>query len=141
MKSIYLVAYYFEKPSSNRVRTSRAGWMREAGSTSYDEQVAVTRNLKNRDITMSKVILDLANKKVIRNSWNHQSDFDSLFRYFSSNYPKHTKEIMVQIDPDYYFSVFPEQLPKDFKQKTVYTEFDFTPPSEVRVVDTASEVK
>ena len=121
--------------------------MKEQGNTSWDEQVAVTRHLKNRDISMGKIIIDLANKKVVRNSWNKQSSFEELFKYFCGNYPKHTKDIMLQIDPAFYFNLFPEQVPPTLFNTPTQTiestgsEFSFAPTSEVRVVDTVNEVK
>lgn len=137
MRSIYLVAYYYEKPAGKRIKTSRPGWMKEPNSTTWDEQVTVTRSLKNRDITMSKIILDLFNKKVIRNSWNSHATFDDLFVYFCQGYPNHTKDIMLQIDPEYYFNLFPSNKPKETASPA---NFDFTASTEVRIVDTPSQV-
>lgn len=102
MKPIYLVAYYFQKPATDRVKTQKPGWMKQPGNVSWDEQVAITRNLKNKDMTMGKVILDLANKKVVRNNWSDIKNFDELFLYFNKNYPDQTKNIMMQLDPGYY---------------------------------------
>lgn len=137
MKSIYLVAYYFQKPANHRVKTTRPGWMKDAANTSWDEQVAITRNLKNRDITMSKIILDLANKKIVRNAWRSETDFDELFRYFNGNYPEQTRGIMLQLDPAYYFTMFPEQAPQPAAGAT--PDFVMPPTPEVRVVDTVSQ--
>lgn len=105
MKSIYLVAYYFQRPSGNRVRTNRAGWQRNQSNVSWDEQVALTKNLKNRDITMAKVILDLANQRVIKNDWRSGQDFAQLYKYFEQGYPHYTTKIMEQIRPEYSVSV------------------------------------
>lgn len=101
MKSIYLVAYYYQKPKTTRVRTSRAGWMKDENNVAWDEQVAISRNLKTKDITTAKIILDLAKKQVVRNGWLNQRSFDDLFQYFQKGYPQYTTEIMNQIDPTY----------------------------------------
>lgn len=140
MKSIYLVAYYFQKPASNRVKTAKPGWMKETNNVSWDEQVAITRNLKNRDLTMSKIILDLANKRVVRNSWRSETGFNELFKYFSGNYPEQTRGIMMQLDPAYYFTMFPEHAPHP-ELNAVAPDFVMPPPPEVRVVDTANQVQ
>lgn len=100
MKSIYLVAYYFQKPAQ-RVRTNKPGWMENRNNLVWDEQVAVTRNLKNRDLTTAKIILDLGNKRVLKNDWLNNRNFDDLFTYFSKGYPQYTKEVMQQLDPGY----------------------------------------
>ena len=139
MKSIYLVAYYFQKPAHDRVKTGRPGWMKDAANTSWDEQVAITRNLKNRDITMSKIILDLANKKIVRNAWRSGADFDELFKYFNGNYPEQTRGIMLQLDPAYYFTMFPEQAPQPAPGSA--PDFVMPPPPAVRVVDTATHAQ
>ena len=111
MKPIYLVAYYFQKPAHERVRTQRPGWMQQPNSVSWDEQVTITKNLKNKDLTMSKIIIDLANRRVVRNSWNSAVDFDELFVYFCNNYRDQCKSIMTQLDPDYWNKMFPEVHP------------------------------
>lgn len=99
MKPIYLVAYYFQKPANHRVKTNHAGWMKDQKNVSYDEQVGITRYLKNRDITSAKIILDLANQRVVKNDWNRDRDFNDLFEYFQRGYPEQTTKIMEQLHP------------------------------------------
>lgn len=101
MKPIYLVAYYFQKPANPRVKTARPGWMKEQNNVSWDEQVGITRYLKNRDITTAKVILDLANRKVVKNDWKRGQEFDELFEYFHRGYPEQTTKIMEQLHPEF----------------------------------------
>lgn len=97
MKSIYLVAYYYQKPKA-RVKTTKPGWKNNSENISWDEQVTVTRVLKNRDLTMAKVILDLVNRRVVRNAWSPDRDFDELYRYFEKGYPEQTTTVMKQIE-------------------------------------------
>lgn len=99
MKSIYLVAYYFQKPSNPRVKTSRPGWMNSTDNVSWDEQVSLTRNLKNRDFSTAKIILDLANRRVIKNGWSNGQDFDALYTYFEGSYPDYTTKVMEKLHP------------------------------------------
>jgi len=106
MKTLYLVAYYYQKPANNRVKTQLKDWMKKPNAVSLDEQVALTRNLKPKDISMAKIILDLGNKKVVRNNWNSDNSFEQLFLYFHKAYPQYTKDVMLQIDPEYYNSLF-----------------------------------
>lgn len=105
MKSIYLVAYYFQRPANQRVRTNRAGWQRNQANVSWDEQVALTKNLKNRDLTTAKVILDLANQRVVKNDWRVGQEFSELYNYFEQSYPEYTTKIMEQLRPQYTVSV------------------------------------
>jgi len=121
---MFLVAYYYQKPSNNRVRTSRAGWMLQPNAVSYDEQVALTTKIKNKDMAMAKVILDLRARRVVRNSWNKDTDYESLFEYYQSNYPQY-KELMNSVNTA-------------MLKKQERTQAIAVPTSEVRVVNTAT---
>lgn len=109
-KSIYLVAYYYQKPRDRRVKTNRAGWMNNSQNYTFDEQVSLTNVLKNKDLERAKIILDMSKKTVIRNGWVDNRNFDDLFMYFSNGYPDQTKKVMEQIDPDYLNKLFPKQV-------------------------------
>lgn len=122
---MYLVAYYYQKPAHDRVRTTKAGWMKQPGSMAWDEQVALTIRLKNKDISMAKVILDLRGRKVVRNSLNDNRDYDGLFDYYVKNYPQHA-ELMKSVN-----TAVKNQTAKPTAFAPVVT-------SEVRVVDTPS---
>lgn len=99
-ESLYLVAYYTLRPA-NRVRTQIKGWMDDSSNIQYDEQVAITRRLKKNDQTMAKIILDMSNKKIVRNGWGTDVNFDDMFKYFSTGYPQYTYKIMAALDPEY----------------------------------------
>jgi hypothetical protein len=101
MSNLYLVAYYIVRPKNKKVRTQLEGWMKKPDSVSYDEQVAITRRLNNNDLSMAKIILDMKNKKVVKNGWLNNTSFDDLFLYYYKNYPQYTKEIMERLDPNY----------------------------------------
>ena len=120
---MFLVAYYFTKPSNTRVRTARAGWMNQPGAVSYDEQVALTTRIKPRDLSMAKIILDLRRRQVVRNSFNDNRNYNEMFEYFAKNYPKYA-ELMQSVD----HATRVKQAPP--------VEFVPTVSSEVRVVET-----
>ena len=105
--SIYLVAYYFQKPSNNRVKTQLAGWMKNSNNVSWDEQVAITKNLRNRDISTAKIILDFKNKRVLKNDWGGSKDFTEMFKYFHHSYPQYTTPVMQLLDPEFLSVHFP----------------------------------
>lgn len=101
MKSAYLIAYYYARPRSDRrVRTNRAGWM-TSDNVNLEERIVLAGRLKDRDISMSRVILDFANKKVVKNTFLKGEGFQDLFMYFLSTYPEETKKYMSMIDPSY----------------------------------------
>jgi hypothetical protein len=98
--TVYLIAYYFMRPRRH-APTHVEGWNKDPKNLMYDEKVAVARKISKNDQSMAKIILDIGNKKVVRNSWNNDLSFDQLFDYFYQGYPQYTKDIMNQFDPDY----------------------------------------
>lgn len=112
-RSIYLIAYYVGKPKDRRVKTHIPGWMKKENAISYDEQVAISRTLKKRDMQCAKIILDLGQKKTVLNGWSDIRDFDKLFSYFNQNYPEQAGKTMEMIDPDYMSSRFPKNTPDE----------------------------
>lgn len=74
------------KPKHTRIKTHVKGWMDEKDNVGYDEQIAVTTKLKNKDIYSAKIILDLGNETVVRNAWNNNKNYFELFSYFNEKY-------------------------------------------------------
>lgn len=99
-KSIYLIAYYSVKPKNPR-KTYEAGYMKDPNNISYDEKIEISKGLKSKAQLTSKIILDLTNKKIVQNSFNHNTDFNSMFKYFYEAYSKYISTIMMQIDPTF----------------------------------------
>lgn len=123
---MFLVAYYYQKPSHDRIRTQKAGWQKQPGATAYDEQVALSTRLKPRDLSMAKIILDLRKRQVVRNSINEQREYDDLFAYFVQNYPKYAK-LMQSVNQ------------ATLSRKTQPVDFVPAVSSEVRVVETPAQ--
>jgi len=96
-KNVYLVAYYVCKPRHKHVKTTVKGWMDNPDNISWDEQINITVNLKNRDLTTSKVILDLSNKTVHKNTWNNNKSFDEFFNHFYEGYQKYLDPVIEQL--------------------------------------------
>lgn len=91
--TIYLVAVHSMKPR-NRVKTNKKGWMNNPDNVSYDESVRLTKKLKDNDIALGTVILDLGNRSVTRNRWNDNRQFDDLFMHFYKEYKKDLEPII-----------------------------------------------
>ena len=134
-ESLYLVAYYTLRPA-NRVKTQVKGWMDDSSNIQYDEQVAITRRLKKNDQSMAKIILDMSNKKVVRNGWGTTADFDDMFKYFSAGYPEYTYKIMASLDPEY-LTRFQTQVGTAEEAKTLLATKGMAD-EEIQVVDTPS---
>lgn len=96
-KSVYLVAYYMVKPKHSRVKTQNQGWMNNADNVSYEEQITVATRLKTKDLSMAKVILDLGNRSIYRNSWNNGKTFDELFGHYYSGYQRYLDPVIHQL--------------------------------------------
>jgi len=129
MKTVYLVAYYFKRPRDNRVKTNRSGWMNNQQNISFDEQIALSRSLRNRDQQLAGVILDLGRKQVVKNTWQSAKSFDQLYDYFSKNYPQYTTEVMQRLDPDYFKGVSQDL-------KVIEPPVITIPDHEIRTIDT-----
>lgn len=95
-KSIYLIAYYTITPKE-RVRTAQPGWMDNPNNVSWNEQIAIARKVKPRDLQMAKVILDLGNRTVYRNTWRHDVSFDDLFEHFYNGYQKYLDPVIKEL--------------------------------------------
>ena len=96
-KNVYLVAYYMMKPKHSRISTHVKGWMSNGDNVSYEKQIAVTLKLKPKDISSAKVILDLSNRSVYRNSWNNGKTFEDLFEHFYNGYQKYLDPVIHQL--------------------------------------------
>lgn len=96
-KNVYLVAYYMIKPKHGRVATQIKGWMNESDNVAYDEQIAVAVKLKTNDLQTAKVILDLTNRTVYRNSWNNGKTFDELFGHYYAGYQRYLDPVIQQL--------------------------------------------
>ena len=95
-KGIFLVAQYYKKPQPH-VNTSKKGWMDNPDNVQWDEQINIAIKLKNRDLSMAKVILDLSNQTVYRNGWNNGKSFEDLFEHFYDGYQKYLDPVLAQL--------------------------------------------
>ena len=98
-KGIFLVAKYFMKPKDH-VRTEKAGWMKDPANIRWDEQMVVSKGIKNRDRD-AQVILDLSKKTVVKNTFRKESNFDEIFIYYLQGYANYLVPVMSQLDPAY----------------------------------------
>jgi hypothetical protein len=122
--NIYLVAQYITKPRDPR-KTHLPGYMKDSANHQFDEQVQISTRLRNKDILTSKVIMNLTDKKVEKNSFNNNKNFDELFKYFFKGYHKYITEVMVKLDADYFNKMLDEmqtELDKEKQNEEVQTQ-------------------
>ena len=99
-KSIYLIASYIMRPK-NPKRTHEKEYMSDAGNFQYDEQVTIAKKINNHDKQYAKIILDLGNRKVERNGFRSENNFEDLMNYFFKGYEKYIANVLVHLDPEY----------------------------------------
>jgi fructose-specific phosphotransferase system component IIB len=116
-QNIYLVAHYLTKPRDPR-KTHVPGYMKDPANVRYDEQVQVSTRLRQQDLVTAKVIMNLTDKTVEQNSFNHNQDFNELFKYFFKGYHKYITEVMVKLDPEYFNQMLDEMQTELDKEKT-----------------------
>ena len=93
------MAFYGMKPKDH-VNTSVKGWIDNLDNIRYDERIEITRGIK-KNSNAAKVIVNLSDKTIERNTWNNDADFNLLFKYFFASYHKYIIEVMTQLDPVY----------------------------------------
>lgn len=98
-KHIYLVAYYSAKPKDPN-RTKEAGYMRDPANFDYDESINITRGLKTRDQNLARVILNLTEQIVTKNTFNENKDFVTLLAHYQEGYPKYINPLIAQLYKD-----------------------------------------
>lgn len=106
-QNIYLIATYTIKPRDPK-KTHISGYIKNPDNIRYDEQVHISTKLRSKDISLSKIIINLTNKSVEKNSFNNNKDFNELFKYFFKGYHKYITDIMVQLDAEYFNEILNE---------------------------------
>lgn len=71
----------------DRLQTFKAGYIKDSANMTWDEHVDVTVGIKNRDLSMSQIILNISEQKIIKNSFNNEKSFMELFQYFYTSSP------------------------------------------------------
>jgi len=115
-QSIYLIANYTSKPRNPRL-THIPGYIKDPANIQYDEQVQISTRIRNKDIQTSKIIINLSNKEVQKNSFNNNTDFNELFKYFFKGYHKYITEVMAKLDPEYFNQILDEMQAELDKEK------------------------
>lgn len=110
IKDIHLLAYYVAKPRNPKM-THIKGYMTNSDNIAYDERIEFTKGLNPKEQSYAKVVLNLNQKKVIKNSWNTDRSFDEYFKYFLEAYPQYVMNVMGQLDMEYLVQFIPKEEP------------------------------
>jgi hypothetical protein len=85
-KKVYIIANYSMHPKDPK-KTSIPGYMKDPANVRYDEQVIVSVNLKRKDLETSKIILNITDQVIEKNTFNSENSFTELFSYFYKSSP------------------------------------------------------
>ena len=91
---MFLIATYIMRPRYPH-KTSQKGWMNDPENVICDEQVGFVKKLRTKDTLNSNVILDLANKKLVKCSVGatYGDNYAAAHEYFYENYKKYLDEL------------------------------------------------
>jgi hypothetical protein len=95
-KSVYLIANYAARPK-NRKMTHIKGYMADPANIAWDESVTITVGLKNKDLLNSRIVLNINEQKVERNTFGENKSFMELFEYFYTASPKEISQALQKV--------------------------------------------
>ena len=95
-KSIYLIAKYTAKPKDPK-QTHNPGYMKDPANLQYDEQVYVTRGLRDKDL-QNNIIINLTEEKIVKNTFNTVATFDDIFKHFYEGYAEYIDQSVNQLN-------------------------------------------
>lgn len=84
IKSIYLIAKYSSSPKDPKM-TFQAGYVNNPDNMHVDEQVYLTRGLRDKDL-QNTVVLNLTEEKIVKNGFKSGANFEELFKHFYDSY-------------------------------------------------------
>lgn len=93
------MAYYSARPKDPK-RTKEKGYMKDPVNFDYDESINITRGLKNKDVINARVILNLNQQQVTKNTFNDNNDFPTLLAHYQEGYPKYINPLLGMIYPE-----------------------------------------
>jgi hypothetical protein len=95
-KKVHLVAQYFARPRKKHA-TAVAGYMKDVNNIQWDEQVNITVGLKDRDLVNSRIVLNISDQSVVKNSFQTGKTFMELFQYFYTASPQEISQKLQQV--------------------------------------------
>jgi hypothetical protein len=94
--SIYLIAKYTGMPKDPR-RTATPGYMKDPNNIEYDEQVYISRGLRDKDLK-NQVVLNLTEEKIVKNNFNPGKNFKEIFTHYYDSYAEYIDDCINQIN-------------------------------------------
>jgi hypothetical protein len=94
--SIYLIAKYTGMPKDPK-RTATPGYMKDPNNVEYDEQVYISRGLRDKDLK-NQVVLNLTEEKIVKNNFNPGKNFSEVFTHYYDSYAEYIDDCINQIN-------------------------------------------
>lgn len=95
-KSIYLIAKYTGRPKDPS-QTAKAGYINNPENVEYEEQVYVTRGLRDKDL-QNQVVLNLTEEKIVKNTFKSGATFEQAFTHFYEGYSEYINDCVNQLN-------------------------------------------
>jgi len=103
------------------VKTNVKGWMNDPANITYDETIEISRGLKKNSAN-AKVVLNMSNRSVDRNTWGTERSFDEYFKYFFKGWHQYLTAVMTQLDAEYFNKMLDEMQAELDAEKEETTE-------------------
>jgi len=94
--SIYLIAKYTGMPKDPS-QTAKPGYMKDPNNVEYDEQVYISRGLRDKDLK-NQVVLNLTEEKIVKNNFNPGKNFEEIFTHYYDSYAEYIDDCINQIN-------------------------------------------
>jgi hypothetical protein len=94
--NIYLIAKYTGQPKDPK-QTAKPGYMKDPNNIHYEEQVYISRGLRDKDL-QNQVILNLTEEKIVKNNFNSGSNFKEIFTHYYEGYAEYINDCVNQLN-------------------------------------------
>jgi hypothetical protein len=78
-------------------QTAKAGYMKDPNNITYDEQVYITRGLRDKDLK-NQVILNLTEQKIVKNTFKSSTNFEEVFTHFYEGYANYIDDCVNKLN-------------------------------------------
>ena len=78
-------------------QTARPGYMKDPNNIHYEEQVYITRGLRDKDLK-NQVILNLTEEKIVKNTFKSGSNFEEIFTHYYEGYAEYIDDCVNQLN-------------------------------------------
>ena len=97
-KKIYLMSFYKKIPKNKH--SAQKNFSKNPNNWQFNEEVHITRGLKNRDINTATIILNVSDEKIIKRGPNQDVTYAELYQYYAIHYPQYIQVINKALHPE-----------------------------------------